>query len=426
MTDLRERAERVLSPLEAVLPGLRDCYVDLHRHPELSSQEVRTAGVVADALAASGFEVTAGVGGTGVVGVLRNGEGPTVALRADMDALPVREETGLPYASDAMGRGPAGEELPVAHACGHDAHTTCLLGTADLLARDREQWRGTVLCIAQPAEETMTGARAMLDDGLYERFGTPSIVLGQHVAPFPAGCVRHRAGRMLAATLSLDITIFGKGGHGSRPEATIDPVVVGAFVVTRLQTIVSREITPHEPVVVTVGEFHGGTKSNIIPDSARLSVNIRTYSDEIQARVVAAIERIVRAEADAAGCETPPRIAVAYGGPATTNDDRAVEQVTEAHRSWFGGDRVLDMPGPAMGSEDFGLFGQAPERTVPTAYWFWGGAGPAQIAAAPGDDVETKLRSLAGNHHPAFCIDPEPALRTGVEALTVAALAFLG
>ncbi|MET0145205.1 MAG: amidohydrolase [Ilumatobacteraceae bacterium] len=420
----------VVAPLADELSGLRDVYVDLHRHPELSRQEIRTSSIVADRLARSGYEVTSDVGGTGVVGVLRNGDGPIVALRADMDALPVREQTGLSYASEVVARDPSGRDVPVMHACGHDVHTTCLIGAADLLARAKGDWRGTLMWLAQPAEETITGAREMLRDGLYERFGTPSVVLGQHVAPLPAGLILHRPGPVMAATLSLDVTIHGRGGHGSRPETTIDPVVVGAFIVTRLQTIVSREIEPLQAAVVTVGEFHAGTKSNVIPGEARLAINVRSYDDKVQRHVVSAIERIVRAEADAARCPRPPEITRSYGGPVTSNDAEVVERVKTAHLAWFGSDRVRDMPMPGMGSEDFGLFAHVdgdPESpaTIPTGFWFWGGASAEQVAAAPGTTLREKVASLPSNHHPGFMVDPEPTLRTGVEALAVAALAYL-
>jgi len=422
---LRRRAGEVLAGLDGAMGGLHDTYVDLHRHPELSGQEVRTAGVVAERLRGAGYDVTTGVGGTGVVGVLRNGDGPVVALRADMDALPVREQTGLPYASDVVAKDPLGRDVPVMHACGHDAHTTCMIGTADLLAAARDAWSGTILWLAQPAEETLSGARAMLDDGLYDRFGRPDVVLGQHVGPFPAGVVFHRPGPMMAATMSLDVVIHGRGGHGSRPESTIDPVVVGAYIVTRLQTIVSREIEPLEAAVVTVGEFHAGTKSNVIPDEARLAINIRSFDDRVQDHVIEAIERIVNAEATAARCPQPPDITVEYRGPVTSNHAPVVERVRAAHQAWFGEPRVWEMPKPVMGSEDFGLLGHTPSGPIPTGFWFWGGAGEAQLAATPGESVAEKIANLPSNHHPGFMVDPEPTLRSGVEALTVGALAYL-
>jgi amidohydrolase len=420
----------VLAPLAAELPGLRETYVDLHRHPELSGFEVRTAGIVAERLGASGYEVTAGVGGTGVVGVLRNGDGPMVAMRADMDALPVTEQTGLDYASTVTTIDEHNREVGVMHACGHDAHTTCLIGAADLLARHRDAWSGTLVWLAQPGEETLIGARAMLRDGLYDRFGRPDVVLGQHVGPMPAGLVLHRDGPLMAATLSIDVRIVGRGGHGSRPEATVDPIVVAAFIVARLQTIVSREVEPLQPAVVTVGELHAGTRANVIPSEARLALNIRSFDDRVQRDVVAAIERIVRAECEAARCPEPPTITPSFGGPVTSNVGAVTDRVRAAHTAWFGPERVVTMPKPVMGSEDFGLFAHldgdpASPKEIPTGFWFWGGASQAQIAAAPGDTVSEKIAMLPSNHHPAFMIDPEPTLTSGVEALTVAALEYL-
>jgi amidohydrolase len=427
---IAEVARTVLAPLDGQLDWLRECYVDLHRHPELSEHELRTAGIAAERVARSGYEVTTGVGGTGVVGVLRNGEGPTVALRADMDALPVTEQTGLPYASEVVTKDDRGRDVGVMHACGHDVHTACLLGAADMLARGRNAWSGTLLLLFQPAEETMTGAQLMLRDDLYRRFGTPDVVLAQHVGPFPVGIVFHRPGPLLAATLSLDVRIFGHGGHGSRPETTVDPLVIGAFIVTRLQTIVSREVEPAQPAVVTVGEFHAGTKSNVIPDEAHLAINIRSFDDGVQAQIVAAIERIVRHEAEAGRSPRPPEITRSYGGPVMSNAPAVIDRVKAAHLAYFGPKRLRDLAYPAMASEDFGLFARpdgdpASPPTIPTGFWFWGGAGPDQLAGLPGDTLAEKLKALPANHHPAFHVDPEPTLRSGVEAITVGALSYL-
>lgn len=265
-----------------VAPGLLDrlhaLYEDLHRHPELSGHEHRTAGKAARALADAGYEVTEGVGGTGVVGVLANGAGPVVMLRADMDALPVAEETGLPYASQVYADGPDGGPVPVAHACGHDMHVTCLAGAATLLAAVRASWSGTLLVVFQPAEELATGARAMIDDGLFERFPRPDIVLGQHVGPLPAGMIGHREGAVMAGADAASVELYGRGGHGSRPEATVDPVLMAASVVVRLQGVVAREVPPQETAVLTVGRLQAGTVSNVIPETAQLGISLRSYT----------------------------------------------------------------------------------------------------------------------------------------------------
>ncbi|MFD4181697.1 amidohydrolase, partial [Rhodococcus sp. NPDC058514] len=300
--------------------ALVELYKDLHTHPELSFHETRTAGIVADRLRALGFETTTGVGGTGVVGTLRSGDGPTVLLRADMDALPVAEQTGLPYASTARGTDPDGVDVPVAHACGHDMHVTCLLGALAELAADRSQWHGTILAVFQPAEELGGGAQAMVDDGLFDRFGRPDVVLGQHVAPFPAGMLAIRPGPAFAATDALKVTMFGKGGHGSRPETTIDPVVMAASTVLRLQTVVSRSVAATDTVVLTVGSLQAGTKDNVIPDEAVLQVNIRTYDQEVRTNVLDAVTRIVNAEAAAAGATRTPEIIPIDSVPVLVND----------------------------------------------------------------------------------------------------------
>src|ERR687886_1766006 len=262
--------EAVLGGLDAIEPGLEDLYRDVHAHPELSLQERRTAGLAAGRLRDAGWEATEGVGGTGVVGLLRNGEGPTVMLRADMDALPVREQTGLPYASTVTATDPSGRELPVMHACGHDMHVTWLVGTTTLLARAPDAWHGTVLAVFQPAEETAQGAQAMIDDGLFDRFPRPEVILGQHVMPAPAGELSYRAGTTQAAADSLEIRLFGRGAHGSMPESSVDPVVMAASTVLRLQTIVSREVAAAQAAVVTVGALQAGDKDNVIPDEALL------------------------------------------------------------------------------------------------------------------------------------------------------------
>ncbi|MGW2227953.1 amidohydrolase [Streptomyces formicae] len=403
-----------LGGLDAVKDDLADLYRDLHAHPELAFEEHRTAAEIARRAKAYGYEVTPGVGRTGVVAVLANGEGPTVLLRADFDALPVTERTGLPYASRTEG---------VMHACGHDMHVTCLLGALRLLADAREDWSGRILGVFQPAEEAAEGARGMLDDGLYERFGTPDVVLGQHVAPLPAGMIGAHAGPAFAATDALRVRMFGKGGHASRPETTIDPVVMAASTVLRLQTIVSREIAGGETAVVTVGSIRAGTKDNIIPDEAELQINIRTYTPEVRARVVAAVERIVKGEAATAGAEREPEITEIDAFPVLNNDADAVEQTMAAIGAVIGPDLIMD-PGPVTGSEDVGYFATATDPEIPLCYWLFGGADPAEVIAA--QRAGTFEKDIPSNHSPFFAPLVEPTLTTGVTALTAAALAWLG
>lgn len=401
--------------------ALAELYRDLHAHPELSFQENRTSGIVADRLRALGFETVTGVGGTGVVGTLRCGDGPTVLLRADMDALPVAEQTGLPYASTARGTDPDGADVPVMHACGHDMHVTCLLGALEELAAGRTDWRGTILAVFQPAEEIGGGARAMVDDGLFERFGKPDVVLGQHVGPFPAGMLAIRSGPAFAATDALKITMFGKGGHGSRPETTIDPVVMAASTVLRLQTVVSRTVAATDTVVLTVGSLQAGTKDNIIPDEAVLKVNIRTYDDAVRTKVLDAVTRIVNAEAAAAGATRTPEITPIDSFPVLVNDAAAVDRTAAVFRAKFGAECVVD-PGQVTGSEDVGIFATA--SGAPCCYWLFGGTDPATyLRAAAAGAVD---RDIPSNHSPLFAPVIEPTLTVGVEALVTAAREWLG
>ncbi|MBN9687583.1 MULTISPECIES: amidohydrolase [unclassified Corallococcus] len=417
---LRARAQRVLAQLGAVLPDVDVLYRDLHEHPELSGQEARTAAQVARRLEAEGYEVSRDVGGHGVVGLLRNGDGPRVLLRGDMDALPVEEKTGLPYASRV--RTPEGE--PVMHACGHDVHTACLVGTAAVLARSRDAWRGTVMVVGQPAEETLQGAKAMLDAGLYSRFGTPDAVLGQHTAPLPVGTFMHREGVTMMGSAHVRLRLFGRGAHGAQPELSVDPVVLGASVVMRLQTIVSRALSPLEPAVVTVGSFHAGTRANVIPDEAVLELTVRTEDDAVQARVLAAIERIAKGEAAASGAPRPPQMEVLNRGPVNRNDPELLRRVRDAHAEWFGRDALV--PGVlASASEDFPFFAQGPEHPVPIAYWFMGITPRRAWEEAPGATPPQKAVHLPGPHSSHYAPDREGSLRTGCESLTVAALACL-
>jgi amidohydrolase len=417
----------VMRLLDELFPLVEGVYVDLHKNPELSHSEHRTASVVAEWLNRTGYEVHRGVGGTGVVGILRNGPGPTVMLRADMDALPLAERTGLPYASTAKAQGSDGVEVPVMHACGHDAHTACLIGVADLLSETREEWAGTVMIVAQPGEETLDGAQGMIDDGLYDRFGRPDVVLGQHLGPQPAGLISHRAGIILGAANAYRVRIFGEGGHASQPHTTVDPVVIAASIVTRLQGVVSREISPSEMAVLTVGKIQAGTKANIIPDEAYLEISTRALNENVSDQLEQAIERIVRAEAAASGATREPEVERFQGSGITHNDPVSTEDVASAHHAYFGGDYVIHLPDPSPSTEDFCRFG-LPEDPQPIPYVFWFvGATPHDVwDAAPGDTPYEKMGNVPSNHSPFFAPDREPTLRAGLAALTVAALSYLG
>ena len=405
--------------LDELRAELADFYRDLHRHPELSLQEHRTAGKVAASLRAAGWEVTEEVGGTGVVGVLRNGTGPVVLLRADFDALPMEEKTGLPYASAARATDGAGHEGPVMHACGHDMHATCLVGAARMLAQSVGEWSGTVVAVFQPAEELARGAQDMIDDGLFERFPKPEIVLAQHVGPLPAGMVGHRSGTVMSALDSADVVLHGRGGHASRPQATVDPVLMAAHVVTRLQGIVSREVSPSETVVVTVGRLQAGTKDNIIPDTAELGINVRTFTPETRALVKAAVERIVQGEASASAAPQAAEVDWVLSAPALVSDPDATARTVAAFTAEFGAQRLLEVP-VVTASEDAGVLGAA--AGVPTVYWFWGGLDAETTLAAM---REGRLDSLPGNHSPDFAPVVEPTLSTGIQALVVAARTWL-
>jgi hippurate hydrolase len=409
----------VLSSLDGLLPDLEALYKDVHSHPELSMQETRTAAIAADRLRACGYEVTAGVGRTGVVAVLRNGDGPTVMLRADMDGLPIQEATGLPYASNATSTDRAGATVPVSHMCGHDMHVTWLIGATRVLAEASTAWRGTLMAVFHPAEETAEGAQAMIDDGLFTRFPKPDVVLGQHVMVGPAGTVAGRSGAITSAADSLQIRLFGRGAHGSMPQASIDPVVMAAATVIRLQTIVSREVAAAEAAVVTVGALQAGTKENVIPDEAIIKLNVRTFDAGVRTRILSAIERIVNAEAEASGASRKPEITTLDHYPLNMNDADATKRVVDAFREHFGTERVRET-GPAPASEDFGSFGS--EWHVPSVFWFVGGTAPDVYAKAK---ATNRLNELPVNHSPKFAPLIHPTLRTGVEALVVATRAWL-
>jgi hippurate hydrolase len=349
-------AGSIFDGVESMLDDLEAFYKDVHRHPELSMQEERTAALAAERLQTAGLDVTVGVGKRGVVGLLRNGDGPTVMLRADMDALPVQEQTGLDYASETEG---------VMHACGHDMHVAWLAGAAAQLAAARKRWHGTLMAVFQPAEETAAGAQAMIDDGLFDRFAKPDVILGQHVMPSSAGTIGTRAGVVTSAADSFEIRMFGRGAHGSMPEASIDPVVMAAATVLRLQTIVSREVAAAQSAVVTIGALQAGTKENVIPDEAVIKLNVRTFDEAVRTHVLDAIKRIVEAEAQASGAPKPPEIRSLDRYQLVRNDPDAAARVRTAFQEHFGADRVVDIL-PISASEDFGSFGS--EWHVPSVF----------------------------------------------------------
>ncbi|GGM38075.1 amidohydrolase [Microbacterium saperdae] len=399
---------------------LEALYIDLHQHPELSFQETRTAGIAAAHLRDLGLEVHEGIGVTGVVGVLANGEGPVVWVRADMDALPVGEQSGRPYASTATGIDPAGNTVPVMHACGHDMHVTAMIGAVEKLVAERGEWTGTLVVLIQPAEEYGAGARAMLDGGLLDLVPKPDIVLGQHVTPLPAGTIGVRPGTQMAASDGLTVTLHGRGGHGSRPHSTIDPIVMAAATVMRLQTIASREVDPRDVAVVTVGSIHAGLKNNIIPAEAKLELSLRYPNDEMRDKVLASVERIVRAEAAASGAEREPEIRTDHTLPPTINDDEATARVTTALQRALGEASVID-PGMFTGSEDVSWF--ARDTGAPLVFWFWGGVDPAAFAAAMA--AGTLDKDIPTNHSPFFAPEIHPTIEVGVTALSAAAREFL-
>jgi amidohydrolase len=409
----------VLAGIERSRSWQEALYRDVHEHPELSHQEERTAGLVVDRLRAAGFEVHERVGGTGVVGVLRNGDGPTVLLRADMDALPVREATGLPYASEVTGVDGDGNEVPVMHACGHDVHVACLAGAAQLLAEGTPHWSGTLVALFQPAEEVGDGARRMVEAGLATVIPSPQVALAQHVMPLRAGLVGTHPGAVLSAADSMRITVHGRGAHGSMPQAAVDPVVLAAMIVVRLQTVVSREVAPGETAVLTVGSIQAGTKSNVIPDRAVLQLNVRTFGDSVRSRILDAIRRIVRAECDASGCPREPEFELFDRFPLTDNDTATTDRVAAAFGAFFG-ERAASV-GRQSASEDFSDIPTA--LGIPYSYWFIGGIdGDVYDAAAAAGRV---AQDIPVNHSARFAPVIQPTLDTGTQALVVAALAWL-
>jgi amidohydrolase len=408
--------------IRADMPQLMTLYRDLHANPELSMQEVRTPAKLAAEVRKLGFDVTEHVGKTGVVAVMKNGPGPVLLIRADMDALPVKEQTGLPFASTAVGKLPDGTDTPVMHACGHDTHVTTWLATARRLAAMKDQWSGTLVMVLQPGEELVTGAKAMLDDGLFTRFPKPDYLLAFHdSAQLPAGAIGVPTGYALANVDTVNILVKGLGGHGASPQTTRDPIVLASRIVMALQTLVSRENNPLEPAVVTVGSFHAGTKSNIIPDNAKLALTVRSYSPETRKLLLDGIRRIARGEAIAAGLpdKLMPMVEIEQpSADATFNTSPFSDHLRQLFGAHFGADRV-SQPKPIMAAEDFSRYWLADKSKQSTIFWV-GGVPKAKWDAAKGD--VTKLPSL---HSPFWAPEAETVISTATEAMTVAALDIL-
>lgn len=394
--------------VDSVFDASRALYQELHQHPELSSHEVQTALKIAGELRRIGFTVTEHIGGTGLVAVLENGPGPTVMLRTELDALPVQEKTGLPFASKVLARSELGEDVPVAHACGHDLHMASLVGTASILAHSRSTWNGTLILVGQPAEETISGAQRMVDDGLFSRFPKPDAAVALHVSNrTPAGTVAVVPGTYNTNADSLRITIYGKGGHGAMPHTTVDPIVISARMILALQTIASREVKPGEVAIVTVGYVHAGTKNNVIPDQAELGLTVRTNKTDVRKQVLAAIGRISKAEADAADAPRAPLIEQYESTDAVYNNPALTHYLTPSLEAAVGKENVMTLD-PITSSEDFSRFVQ---QGVPGFYFVLGGANPEKYAEAKAKGV-----ALPSNHSSLFAPDFDPALRTGIKA----------
>lgn len=394
--------------VESVYPEAHALYLDLHQHPELSAHETETAAKLASSLRHAGYEVTEHVGGTGIVAVLKNGAGPAIMLRTELDALPVEEKTGLPYASKVHTKDDAGRDVPVMHACGHDLHMASLLGAAEIMANSKNTWHGTLILIGQPAEETISGARMMLDDGFLKKFPRPDVAVALHVHNLlPAGQVGVASGTYDANADSLRITIYGKGGHGSAPHTAIDPIVIAARTILALQTIPSREVKPGELAVVTVGYIRAGNKNNIIPDDAELGLTVRTYKANVRRQVLAAITRITKAEAEAAGAPREPLIEHYESTDSVYNDPALAGRLKGVLEAAVGKQNVFTDE-PITGSEDFSYF---VEQGIPGFYFSLGGADPKKFAEAKASGT-----MLPSNHSSLFAPDVDPALKTGITA----------
>lgn len=394
--------------VDAVYPGAHELYLNLHEHPELSGHETQTAGKLAMHLRELGYDVTEHIGGTGIVAILKNGPGPTVMLRTELDALPVEEKTGLPYASKVHAKDDFGHDVPVMHACGHDLHMASLFGTAEIMAQSKDTWRGTLMLIGQPAEEIIGGAKAMIADGLFTRFPKPDVAIALHVNNIlPAGTVGITPGVYNTNADSLRVTIYGKGGHGASPQTTIDPIVIAARTILTLQTIPSREVKPGDMATVTVGYIRAGTKNNVIPDSAELGLTVRTNKAEVRQKVLAAITRIINAEAEAAGAPKPPLIEHYETTDLVYNDPALAARLKSVLESALGKDHVV-IAEPVPSSEDFAYF---VEQGIPGFYFPLGGADPEKLAEAKASGT-----TLPSNHSALFAPDVDPALHTGIEA----------
>ena len=394
--------------VDAAYPAAQALYLDLHQNPELSSHEVHTAVKLAEQLRTLGYDVTEHVGGTGIVALMKNGDGPTVMLRTELDALPVEEQTGLPYASKVHAMDDSGREVPVMHACGHDLHMAALAGTASVMAKNKSSWHGTLMLVGQPAEEGITGARKMIADGLFQRFPKPDVGVALHVTnALPAGQVGITPGIYNTNSDALKITIYGKGGHGSAPHTTIDPIVIAARTILTLQTINAREVKPGEMAVVTVGYIHAGERKNVIPDQAEFGLTVRTYKQEIRNQVLAAIARIVKAEAAGGGATREPSVDRDAGTDAVYNDPALAARLRTPMEAALGKGNVIKTE-PITPSEDYAYF---IEQGVPSLYFSLGGADPDKFAQA-----EASGTQLPSNHSPLFAPDVDPALRTGIAA----------
>jgi amidohydrolase len=406
------------SDIDAIYPDIEALYKDLHRNPELAFQETQTVARLAARLKTLGFEVTTGVGKTGIVAIMKNGTGPTVMLRTELDALPVAEKTGLPFASSVTTKNTAGQLVPVMHACGHDLHMSAWAGTARIMAEHKDRWRGTLMLVGQPAEETLSGAVAMLDDGLFTRFPKPDFALSLHDDDtMPSGTIGYRGGLFRAMSDRVEITVYGRGGHAAMPHTTIDPVVLASRIVLSLQTIVSRENNPAEPIVITVGSIHGGTQGNIIPDEVKLDLSVRTLTPQVRTRTLAAIRRVAKGEADAAGAPREPLVTVPAVAPLpVVNDPALISRLAGALKRALGDQQVIEMPAK-MTSEDFAQYGAA---GVPSALLHIGAVNPAKLEESRRSGIP-----VPAPHSPEWAPDYEPTLKGAIRAEVTALIELL-